>query len=69
MSRETLSLYKLFIIISLLDIVSVELALILIQDHILHMYLGNMIEAFFSFFDLFETRGQIATLVIYCIPY
>jgi len=33
-----------------LDTVSLELALILIQDHISHMHLGNMIEAFFFFF-------------------
>ena len=31
-----------------LDIISLELALILIQDHILHMHLSNMIEVFFD---------------------
>jgi len=39
---------------NMIDIISLELALILIQNHILDMHLGNMIEAF-SFYLLNHT--------------
>ena len=56
MSREALSFYRLFInlvacffhVRPFHDIISLELALILIQYRISRMHLGNMIEAFFD---------------------